>query len=84
MPLYYLHLRDGEDILLDREGSELAGPDALASAALKEARALISHDAGHGRINLSYHLDIEDSSGTIVHRLYFEDAVEIVRGPQRA
>jgi hypothetical protein len=80
MSRYFFHLRDGQDLLLDPEGRELSSIEAIAQVTLREAREIISQDAKEGRIKLSYHLDVEDASGTIVHRLNFEDAVVIVRG----
>ena len=80
MTLYYFHLRNGEDVLLNPEGRELASLERVAAASLTEAREIISHDAKEGRIKLSYHLDVEDASGAIVHRLDFEDAVVVQRG----
>jgi hypothetical protein len=80
MSLYYFHLRNGEDVLLDPEGRELSSMADVAAASLMEAREIISHDAKEGRITLSYHLDVEDRSGTIVHCLDFEEAVLVTRG----
>ena len=45
MPLYYFHLRNGEDILLDEDGREMSSMGEIEVAALQEARAIISHDA---------------------------------------
>jgi len=77
MPLYYFHLRDGHDTLLDPDGRDLTGPDAIAQAALAEARALISEEARLGRIRLDQRIEVEDSGGRVVHRLSFDEAVEI-------
>jgi hypothetical protein len=33
-----------------------------------------------GQINLDQHLDVEDTSGKVVHCLHFEDAVDVARG----
>ena len=77
MPLYYFHLRDGEDLLLDPEGRELEDSEQIAKAALREARSIISDDALRGRIRLDQHIDVEDSERRIVHRLPFADALEI-------
>ncbi len=57
----------------------LASPDAIAAATLREARAIIAHDAQDGRIKLTYHIDVEDDAGHTIHRLDFEDAVEVIR-----
>jgi hypothetical protein len=78
MPLYYFHLRDGHDILLDPEGQECRSRDFAAAAALREARAIIGEEARSGTIMLDKHIDVEDQAGTIVHRLSFQDAIRIV------
>ena len=78
MTIYYFHLRDGVDILLDPEGRELDGPDDLPSAALLDARSIISEDARNGRILLDQHIDVEDERRNILHTLHFADAVEVV------
>ena len=80
LPRYFFHLRDGQDVLLDPDGRELFSLDAVAVIALDEARDIIGHDARVGRIKLDYHLDVEDIAGRVIHRLNFEDAVELIRG----
>ena len=45
MALYYFHLCDGRDTLIDPDGRELEELDLIPAAALKEARAMISQDA---------------------------------------
>jgi len=77
MPLYFFLLRDGEDKLLDPDGRDFPSVQSIAAATLQEARAIISHDAMEGQIKLTYHLDVEDAAGRIVHSLEFEDAVEV-------
>jgi hypothetical protein len=78
MPHYFFHLRDGEDVLLDTDGREFADIEAVAKAALVEARAIIAEEARGGRILLDKYIDVESASGAVVHRLSFADAVEIV------
>jgi hypothetical protein len=78
--LYFFHLRDGQDVLLDPDGRELPSQEAMVTATLQEARDIIAHDARQGQIKLGYRLDVEDAGGKLVHRLQFDDAVEIVRG----
>ena len=80
MALYYFHLRDGEDILLDPDGRALEGPGAIALCALIEARALISEEVRSGRIHLDQRIDVEDADGVVVHSLPFSEAVEISGG----
>jgi hypothetical protein len=80
MPVYYFHLRDGDDILLDPDGRALEGPEAIAHCALTEARALISDEARLGHIRLDQRIDVEDAEGRLMHRLPFDQAVEISGG----
>ena len=80
MSLYYFHLCDGEDVLLDPDGRNFDSLDGIPEAALMEARSIIGDDAIQGVIKLAYHINVEDASGQVVHRLEFEDAVELIRG----
>jgi hypothetical protein len=82
MAIYFFHLRDGGDLLLDAEGRRLEDIEAVARAALTEARALIAHEALTGQIGLGQRIEVEDDGGQVIHRLAFEDAVEI-RSPTR-
>jgi len=77
MSLYFFHLRDGTDVLLDPEGRDLPGAAAIAASTLAEARHLISQDALTGTIKLNQRIDVEDRAGTVVHSLEFQDAVHI-------
>lgn len=77
MSLYFFHLRNGEDILLDPEGREFSGLAEIIAAALTEVRSIISHDALRGRLELHQQIDVEDSAGAVVHTIQFGDAVEI-------
>ena len=78
MALYYFHLCDGHEVVIDPEGQELADPKEIADCALKEARAMISQDALGGRIMLNQYIEVRDESGKLVHQLAFRDAVTIV------
>jgi hypothetical protein len=78
MALYYFHLRDGQDVLLDPEGEELSDMAAVAQRALAAARSILSTEVLQGRLPLDMHIDVEDASGAVVHRLGFPDAVEIL------
>lgn len=77
MPRYYFHLRDGADVLLDPEGREFDGLDAIAHATLAEARAILCADIRQGAIRLDQMIDVEDGRGRVVHSLSFLDAVTI-------
>ena len=78
MPRYYTHLVDGEDRLIDPDGTILSA-DAVARHTLHSARDIISSDARQGKIDLRYRLEVHDEAGRVVHELAFIEAVEIVR-----
>jgi hypothetical protein len=78
MPTYFFHLRDGEDLMLDMDGRELDGLDAVKKLALIEARAILAEEVRGGRLLLDKHIDVENAYGGLVHRLAFADAIEIV------
>lgn len=79
MALYFFHLSDGHQALIDPEGRELADPAMIGELALKEARAMISQDALTGRIMLNQFIEVRDKDGKLVHQLSFRDAVSIKR-----
>jgi hypothetical protein len=83
MPLYYFHLRDGTDTILDPEGSELAA-DAVAGKALWQARDCLAGDVKSGRLDLRYHIEVHDEAGETVHSIAFADALEIIPPDQDA
>ena len=76
MATYYFHLIDGVDRLLDPDGRDLAS-DTVAGAALAEARAIIAADARSGHIYLDQSIEVHDADGKTVHRVTFEDAVQV-------
>ena len=78
MAIYFFHLRNGVDVLLDPDGRNLA-TTGIPDAALGEARAIISADARAGRIDLDQSIEVQDSTGEVVHRIAFEYAVNINR-----
>jgi hypothetical protein len=77
LALYYFHLSDGHQALIDPEGREVSDLTQIAPLALREARAMISQDALGGRINLSQYIEVRDADGKLVHQLRFSDAVTI-------
>jgi hypothetical protein len=75
--LYFFHLCDGRDSIMDPEGREVAEPARIADYALKEARAMISQDALCGKISLNQYIEVRDEDGRLVHKLEFRDAVTV-------
>ena len=81
MALYYFHLRNHADVLLDPEGREL-DDGRIAKSALAEAREIIAADVLSGNVDLDQIIEVQNSHGAVVHSISFEDAVTINRpGP---
>jgi hypothetical protein len=78
MSLYYFHLVDGTDVLLDPEGQELKDLQAVAKSALLEARSIISGEVRTGHVRLDQSIIVEDGEGKTIHRLPFTDAMTII------
>jgi hypothetical protein len=77
LALYYFHLCDGHDTLIDPDGREITDLSAIGEIALKEARAMISHDALGGRISLHQFIEVRNESGKLIHQTAFRDAISI-------
>jgi hypothetical protein len=78
--IYYFHLSDGHQALIDPDGREVADFNQIAALALQEARAMISQDALGGRIILNQFIEVRDEAGKLVHQLSFREAVKITGG----
>lgn len=77
VPRYFLHLKDGTDMLLDPDGVDLPA-DAVKRTALRSARDCMCGDVRDGKLDLRYSIEVQDEDGAVVHRLGFADAVEVV------
>lgn len=77
MPHYFFHLRDGTDLIADKEGRQLDGQAAVVAQALMEARGILGADALEGRLALGQRIEVLDSAGLLVYRLDFIDAVTL-------
>ena len=82
MALYFFHLYDGRDTLIDPDGREVGDVATIGDIATKEARAMISQDALGGKISLDQFIEVRDHDGKLVHKMGFRDAVSV--GPSIA
>jgi hypothetical protein len=75
--LYFFHLCDGGDTLLDPEGREIGDESAIPGMAIRDARGIISQEALNGEIDFSMSIQVRDEAGGLVHQLRFRDAVTV-------
>lgn len=80
MPLYFLHLRDGTEELLDEEGVEYATLDLMRKAVMETVRDLMKGDLDRGVLDLRFRVDAEDAAGRVIYTLPFRHAVSIIPG----
>ena len=74
MPLYYLHIRNGDKLEVDPDGTELPNLDAAFAEALKVARELVDEVDDLGRDAI---IEISDRSGETILAVPFSDAVRV-------
>jgi len=77
MALYFFHLHNGRDVILDEEGKELADLAAVHGEAVAQARSIIAADAMQGEIDMTLRIEVRDASGSIVLDMPFASAVTI-------
>ena len=75
MALYFFHLCDGHEVVIDPEGREIEDQSLIGEFALKEARAIISQDALAGQIKLEQRIEVRNEAGKLVQQLSFRDAL---------
>jgi hypothetical protein len=67
MPRFYFHIRDGDTVILDDEGYELADVDAARAEALDSARDLRRQDAtDHFFTSKAPYIAVCDARGNMV------------------
>lgn len=63
MPLYFIHLRNGDQDVIDQEGHDLADLETARRAALKAAGEIIADEMARGRDRIRIALTVESESG---------------------
>jgi hypothetical protein len=81
MALYFLHLRDGTDDVIDPDGSEFSSMEALRIAVMKNARDTIAGDVQNGVVDFRFRIDAENEAGQVVYSLPFKHAVSMIPEP---
>jgi hypothetical protein len=76
MPRYYFHIRQGDILIQDPEGIEVAETEALKEEAVEAARDLLADGDLQGLDRREWLYEIADESGATVLTLLFSDAVE--------
>jgi hypothetical protein len=74
MPMYYLHIRNGDKLELDPDGTELPGTDTALAEALKVARELAAEIPEYDGSTV---MEVTDGDGQTVLTVPFSDAIRL-------
>jgi hypothetical protein len=77
VPLFYLHLCDGEGYHRDDEGMEVADLAEARASAIEGLRDTLAGEIQRGLINIGAFIDIENEKRQRVDTVHFADAVRI-------
>jgi hypothetical protein len=77
MPLYYFHIRDGDDVARDLEGVEFATPELAHEEAILAARELLSQRTLRGDASNAQAFEITDEHGAVIDVVPFKDVMRI-------
>jgi hypothetical protein len=77
MPLFYLHIRHGTDVIRDPEGCEYPSLAAAELEAIRGARCLMSSDVKDGHLQMDQSIEVHDGLGQLLSSVPFQDALRI-------
>jgi hypothetical protein len=77
MPLFYMHVCNGNGFVEDQEGVELADGDMARVRAIEAARDVMAGDLRRGELDLSSFIEVEDEEHNLLFTLHFSDAVKL-------
>jgi|GEM_PF-736503 len=77
MPLYYLHVCNGNGFVEDEDGQDLPDVDAARMAAMRGARDIMSEEIRRGELNPASFIEVEDQDHQHLFTLLFSEAVRI-------
>lgn len=63
MPVFFLHIREGAELIRDPDGSELADLAAARTEAIRAARCLLGAAVLAGRLPLDHAIIVADEHG---------------------
>jgi hypothetical protein len=77
MPVYYLHVCNGDGFTEDEEGQEFADTGAALAAARAGLRDISANELRAGQLNMASFIEVEDENRRLVATVTFLDAVQV-------
>ena len=75
MPLFFMHVCNGNGFVEDQEGVELPDQDFARVKAVEAARGIMAEDLRKGELDLSSFIEVEDQEHNHLFTLHFSEAV---------
>lgn len=76
MPHFFMHLRQGSDVIQDLEGEDFPSLSAARVSAIASAREIMSDRVGKGQEPNDSAIVIADDDGHIAMVVYFVEAID--------
>jgi hypothetical protein len=77
MPRFFFHVCNGEGLIPDEEGIDLAGQTAARGIAIDSVRSMVAEDVRRGIIDLDGCIMIRDRSGNDLLTVDFLEAFDL-------
>lgn len=77
MPIFYLHLCNGNGFIEHQEGTNLSDLAAARAKAIDGLRDLSAHELRRGMLNLASFIEIEDEAHAHLATVHFTEAVSV-------
>ncbi|TXN21780.1 MULTISPECIES: DUF6894 family protein [Methylobacterium] len=77
MPRYFLHIREGAELIEDAEGMELPSLEAARAEALESARCILADRVRNGRPIGRGTVEVTDETGAVLAYLPLRAALDL-------
>jgi hypothetical protein len=71
MPIFYFNVKNGDQVIVDEEGSNLGDLSAARNEALLSAREILASVIAEGKSSAPESIVVTDTSGTVVDTISF-------------
>jgi hypothetical protein len=81
MPLYFFHIKEGDEVLPDMEGVDHPDLEAARAEAIEAIRQIVSDAVRFGSpLGLDRELHVEDDAGDTLLKFIFREVVDFSEG----
>jgi hypothetical protein len=77
MPRYFFHVRDGDELILDREGLDLPDLESAADECRRLVRAVLNEDQFRALLTPGRKFEVVDELGRLVLIIPFRSVVPV-------